>query len=117
MNSLEGYNTDGFEYRASQMDRNRSQRLKWMMKEAKEMAEKREKEENKVDPYKKDKNSFIDKDDKKMDIKSNNNSNSADNKVNTPSPGLSKPSGNGLSNNVFRPSEFNRVNTFRNNLK
>ena len=76
-----------------------------------------EKEENKVDPYKKDKSSIMNKDDKKIDVKNNNNSSSVDNKINTLSPGLPKPSGNGLSNNVFRPSEFNRVNTFRNKLK
>lgn len=49
MNSLEGYNTNGYEYRASQMDRNNSKRLKWMMKEAKDKVDMKDVEDNKID--------------------------------------------------------------------
>lgn len=47
MNSLEGYSTNGHEYRASEIDRSNSRRLKWMMKEAKDAV-------NKQDEIKKD---------------------------------------------------------------
>lgn len=43
MDRLEGYNTTGHEYRMSQIDRNNSQRLKWMMDEAKKNVEKAQK--------------------------------------------------------------------------
>lgn len=35
MDRLQGYNTTGYEYRMSQIDRSNSKRLKWMMNEAK----------------------------------------------------------------------------------
>ena len=35
MNRLEGYNTNGHEYRKSQIDRSNSRRLEWLMNEAK----------------------------------------------------------------------------------
>lgn len=146
MNNLEGYNTDGFEYRTSLMDRNNSKRLKWMMKEAKDLAEKREKEEKNAEAYKKDKNSIIDKEEKIIGAKNNNDTKHNDNNLNTlsndvsksngnntntlsngikkpnsnittPSNGLSKPAGNSFNNNMFKPREFNRINTFRNNMK
>ena len=96
MNSLEGYNTDGFEYRASQMDRNRSQRLKWMMKEAKEAVEKREKEENKVDPYKN-----IDK-----NITPTLHSNSTNG-----------PKETDIRKNMFDPSKVNKFTNMKNSFK
>ena len=34
MDRLEGYNTNGHEYRVSQIDRSNSKRLKWMLSEA-----------------------------------------------------------------------------------
>ena len=42
MNNLEGYGTNGHEYRLSQIDRNNSRRLKWMMNEAKDIVKKNE---------------------------------------------------------------------------
>ena len=46
MNSLEGYNTNGHEYRASQIARNNSRRIKWLFNEAKKEVEKKDKESN-----------------------------------------------------------------------
>lgn len=34
MNNLEGYTTNGYEYRKAEIDRNNAKRLKWMMKQA-----------------------------------------------------------------------------------
>ena len=51
MNSLEGYNTTGHEYRMSQIDRSNSKRLKWMMNETRDIVKKRDeikKENNKT---------------------------------------------------------------------
>ena len=44
MNSLEGYNTNGHEYRVSQIDRSNSRRLKWMMNEARDIVNKQDAE-------------------------------------------------------------------------
>ena len=39
MNSLEGWKTNGHEYRASEIDRNNSRRMKWMNEELKKRVE------------------------------------------------------------------------------
>lgn len=39
MNSLEGYTTNGHEYRKSEIDRSNTRRLKWMMNEARKNVE------------------------------------------------------------------------------
>lgn len=53
MDRLQGYGTNGYEYRRSQIDRSNSNRLKWMMNEAKKSAEKRELEQVQSDSSKK----------------------------------------------------------------
>lgn len=45
MDRLQGYNTTGYEYRMSQIDRSNSNRLKWMMSEAKKNIEKQDNKE------------------------------------------------------------------------
>lgn len=45
MDRLQGYNTDGHEYRISEIDRSNSRRLKWMMNEARKNVELREEEQ------------------------------------------------------------------------
>ena len=46
MDRLQGYNTTGYEYRMSQIDRSNSKRLKWMMNEAKKNADFRDNQGN-----------------------------------------------------------------------
>ena len=45
MDRLQGYGTNGYDYRKSAIERNNSSRLKWMVSEAKKSAEKREQDE------------------------------------------------------------------------
>ena len=52
MDRLQGYGTNGYEYRKSQIDRNNSNRLKWMMDEAKKNVEKKELEQLQSDSNK-----------------------------------------------------------------
>ena len=53
MDRLQGYGTNGYEYRKSQIDRSNSNRLKWMINEAKNSVEKRELEQLQNDASKK----------------------------------------------------------------
>ena len=58
MNSLEGWKTNGHEYRASEIDRNNSRRIKWMNEELKKRVEQNSKENMESDS---DKNLFNNK--------------------------------------------------------
>ena len=94
MNSLEGYNTNGYEYRKSQIDRSNSNRLKWMMKEAKKIVEKKD-----------------------IDANTNNNSAILADKSITPTlHGNNNTNTKDSRNNMFNPSTVNKFNNFKNNL-
>lgn len=90
MDRLEGYNTNGHEYRKSQIDRSNSRRLKWLMNEAKKNVEANQSEQPKV------KNSFIRESDYVEDIKklNQNISSNVNNQI--------------KSGNVFKPNTVNR---------
>lgn len=70
MNSLEGYTTNGHEYRASEIDRSNTRRLKWMMNEAKKNVEKQDSENNKDIIAKQD--SFVENKEPQQSLNSNN---------------------------------------------
>ena len=100
MNSLEGYNTNGHEYRVSQIDRSNSRRLKWMMNEARDIVNKQDAEKNKN----KNNNSSAILGDKNITPTlhgtNNNNNNNSD-----------------IRKNIFNPSAVNKFSNFKNNLK
>ena len=93
MNSLEGYNTNGHEYRVSQMDRSNSRRLKWMMNEARKEVEIKEKEK------KSNSTLVFDKNISPMLHKNKNVSN------------------DNVRNISFNPANVNKINNMRSNLK
>ena len=96
MNSLEGYNTNGHEYRVSQIDRSNSRRLKWMMNEARDIVKKQDEEKNK------------------------NSTPSAilgDKNVTPILHGTSNDTNSDIRKNMFDPSAVNKFNDFKNNLK
>ena len=95
MNSLEGYNTTGREYRMSQIDRSNSKRLKWMMNEARDIVKKR-------DEIKKENNKNI-LGDKNITPTLHENSNSS-----------SKQSSSNIRKNMFNPSSVNKFNNIKN---
>ncbi len=100
MDRLQGFGTNGYDYRRAAIERNNSSRLKWMMSEAKKSAEAREKDENKNN------DSFS-----KIDGEELTNSNTLDNS--------SKPINNKPENHMFKPNEVNKFakgnNFFKNN--
>lgn len=96
MNNLEGYSTNGHEYRVSQIDRNNSRRIKWMMNEARAVVKKRD-EEKKQDSS----NIMVDK-----NRTSKFYSNSTKNKKNK-----------GNKKNMFNPSTVNKFSNKKNNFK
>lgn len=51
MNNLDGYKTNGHEYRASEIDRSNTRRLKWMMSEAKKVVEQQDNNTDIKDDY------------------------------------------------------------------
>ena len=94
MNSLEGYNTNGHEYRISQLDRSNSRRIKWMLNEARDKVEKEDrKKEN-------DTSIITDKNIKKT-LHGNTNTNNRDD----------------IRKNMFDPSTVNKFSNFKNNFK
>ena len=95
MNSLEGYNTTGREYRMSQIDRSNSKRLKWMMNEARDIVKKR-------DEIKKENNKTI-LGDKNITPTLHGNSNSS-----------SKQPSSNIRKNMFNPSSVNKFNNIKN---
>lgn len=100
MDRLQGYGTNGYDYRRSAIERNNSSRLKWMMSEAKKSAEEREKKENKNN------NSFSNINGEELT-----NTNTLDNS--------NKSINNKPEDHMFRPNEVNRFaksnNFFKNN--
>lgn len=96
MNRLEGYNTNGHEYRKSQIDRSNSRRLEWLMNEAKKNVEAKDYEATKP------KNSFIRESDSLEEIKKLNKN-------------IAVNTNNQVNNsNVFKPNNvnlFSRSNT------
>ena len=93
MNSLEGYNTNGYEYRASQIDRSNSRRLKWMMKEAKDIVKKKE------------------------EAKQPNSSTILGDKNVTPTLHGNSSNNSNLRKNMFNPSTVNKFTNIKNNFK
>ena len=77
MNSLEGWRTNGHEYRASEIDRNNSRRIKWMNEELKKRVEQNSRENMESDS---EKNLFNDK--KELEERKDNNLNSDRNMFN-----------------------------------
>ena len=96
MNSLEGYNTNGHEYRVSQIDRSNSRRLKWMMNEARDIV-------NKKDGQEKQNNNNVILSDKNITPTLHGN---ASNKNNSD-----------LRKNMFNPSVVNKFNNVKNKFE
>ena len=96
MNNLEGYSTNGHEYRVSQMDRSNSRRLKWMMNEARNIVKKRDEEKKQNSS-----NVMVDK-----NITSTLHSNSTKNITDE-----------GIRKNMFNPSTVNKFSNKKNNFK
>ncbi len=92
MNSLEGYNTNGHEYRMSQIDRSNSKRLKWMMNEARDIVKKKEEQE-------KQNNNVIFSDKNITPTLHGNNNNTNDSSIRK---------------NMFNPSAVNKFNNVKN---
>ena len=92
MNSLEGYNTNGHEYRISQIDRSNSKRLKWMMNEARDIVKKKDEQE-----------------------KQNNNAFVSDKNITPTLHGdASNTKDSNLRKNMFNPSTVNKFNNVKN---
>lgn len=96
MNNLEGYSTNGHEYRVSQMDRSNSRRLKWMMNEARDIVKKRDEEKKQNSS-----NVMVDK-----NITSTLHSNSTKNIKDED-----------IRKNMFNPSTVNKFSNKKNNFK
>lgn len=95
MDRLQGYGTNGYDYRKAAIERNNSSRLKWMVSEAKKSAEKREQDEKNSQTT-----SFINKTSSLSELKKDNNIPKYDNK----------------NDKMFRPNEVNRFNNFKNGM-
>ena len=94
MNSLEGYNTNGHEYRVSQIDRSNSRRLKWMINEARDIVKKKE------------------------EVKQANSSTVLGDKKITPTlPGNKSNNKSDLRKNMFNPSTVNKFTNMKNSFK
>ena len=96
MNSLEGYSTDGYDYRVSLIDRSKSKRLKWMMNEARDIVKKQD-EEKKQD----NSNVLVDK-----NITPTLHSNSTNG-----------PKETDIRKNMFDPSKVNKFTNMKNSFK
>ena len=94
MNSLEGYNSNGHEYRQSQIDRSNSRRLKWMITEARDIVN------------------------KKDEVKNTTNSNVlGDKNIHPTLHGNQSNNESNLRKNMFNPQAVNKFNNFKNKLK
>ena len=96
MNNLEGYNTDGYDYRMSQIDRSKSNRLKWMMNEARDIVKKQDEQKQN------NQNNSATLGDKNIMPKLHENNNS--NQTNT-------------RKSMFNPSTVNKFANIKNNFK
>ena len=95
MNNLEGYNTNGHEYRISQIDRSNSRRLKWMMNEARDIVKKKDEQEK----------------------QQNNNIVSDKNITPTLHGNVSNKNDSNLRKNMFNPSVVNKFNNVKNKFE
>ena len=93
MNNLEGYSTTGYEYRTSEIDRSNSRRLKWMMNEARDIVNSKNKE------------------------KKNNSTILGDKNITQTLHGNSTNRDSSIRKNMFNPSTVNKFTNMKNNFK